>query len=74
MKALPVVDLEAAEQVRRQAQPKAASMQKGPLENVKFKLYGEEVVNKIVSASGKCGRIYLPLGWVGKRVKIIRVD
>ena len=74
MKALRVVDLEATEQVRGQSQPKAEPMQKGPLESVKFKLYGEEVVNKIVSASGKCGRIYLPLGWVGKRVKIIRVD
>jgi putative transposon-encoded protein len=41
---------------------------------VQFSLYGEEVVQKTVTASGTCGRVYLPLGWVGKRVKIIRVD
>lgn len=41
---------------------------------VQFRLYGEEVVHKTVTASGTCGRVYLPLGWVGKRVKIIRVD
>ncbi len=41
---------------------------------VVFRLYGEEVVHKTVTVSGSCGRVYLPLGWVGKRVKIIRVD
>lgn len=41
---------------------------------VKFNLYGEEVIHKTVTASGSCGRVYLPLAWVGKRVKIIRVN
>lgn len=41
---------------------------------VKIELYGNELTHKKVSASGACGRVYLPLTWVGKKVKIIRVD
>ncbi len=41
---------------------------------VKFELYGAEMTQKTVTASGTCGRVYLPLAWVGKRVKIIRLD
>ncbi|MBW2082976.1 MAG: cytoplasmic protein [Deltaproteobacteria bacterium] len=41
---------------------------------VKFEVYGEEMVEKIVKLSGNSGRVYLPPDWVGSRVKIIRVD
>ncbi len=41
---------------------------------VRFELYGLESVEKQVAASGKSGRVYLPMDWLGKRVKIIRVD
>ena len=41
---------------------------------VKFEVYGEEMVEKIVKLSGNSGRVYLPPDWVGCRVKIIRVD
>ncbi len=41
---------------------------------VKFTLYGMEIVDKQVASSGKSGRVYLPLEWLGKRVKIVRVD
>jgi len=41
---------------------------------VRFELYGKEIVEKQVAASGKSGRVYLPVDWLGKRVKIIRVD
>lgn len=43
-------------------------------EKVKFVLHGNEVLEKKVSGTGRCGRIYLPLKWLGKRVKIIRLD
>ncbi len=43
-------------------------------EKVKFEVYGEEMVEKVVKQSGNCGRVYLPPDWVGCRVKIIRVD
>jgi putative transposon-encoded protein len=40
----------------------------------KFEVFGEEMVEKKVKASGNSGRVYLPPDWVGKRVKIIRID
>ena len=40
----------------------------------KFEVYGEEMVEKLVKASGNSGRVYLPPDWVGKLVKIIRID
>ena len=41
---------------------------------VKFEVYGEEMVEKTVKVSGNSGRVYLPPDWVGRRVKIIRID
>ncbi|MCJ2520482.1 MAG: DUF2080 family transposase-associated protein [Candidatus Thermoplasmatota archaeon] len=41
---------------------------------VKFEVYGEEMIEKVVKKSGNSGRIYLPPDWVGKRVKIIRMN
>jgi len=35
---------------------------------------GVEVLGKQVKQSGNSGRIYLPPTWVGKKVKIIRLD
>jgi putative transposon-encoded protein len=43
-------------------------------QKVKFEVYGEEMLEKNVRASGNSGRIYLPPNWVGHRVKIIRID
>ncbi|KIX11647.1 DUF2080 family transposase-associated protein [Dethiosulfatarculus sandiegensis] len=44
------------------------------LGSVKFEVHGLEMLDKQVKQSGNSGRIYLPPHWVGKRVKIIRVD
>jgi putative transposon-encoded protein len=41
---------------------------------VKFEIYGEEMLEKEVKLSGNSGRVYLPPDWVGKQVKIIRID
>jgi hypothetical protein len=41
---------------------------------VKFEIYGEELVEKIVKVSGRNGRIYLPQDWIDHQVKIVRVD
>jgi hypothetical protein len=41
---------------------------------VKFEVFGEEMIEKKVKWSGNTGRIYLPPEWVGKCVKIVRVD
>ncbi len=41
---------------------------------VKFEVFGEEMLEKDVRSSGNSGRVYLPPEWVGRRVKIIRID
>ena len=40
----------------------------------KFEVFGQEMLEKIVKQSGNSGRVYLPPDWVGKRVKVIRVE
>ncbi len=40
----------------------------------KFEVYGEEMIEKEVKQSGNSGRVYLPPEWVGKLVKIIRIE
>ena len=40
----------------------------------KFEVYGEEMIEKEVKQSGNSGRVYLPPDWIGRRVKIIRID
>jgi putative transposon-encoded protein len=40
----------------------------------KFEVFGEEMIEKEVKQSGNSGRVYLPPEWVGKQVKIIRMD
>jgi putative transposon-encoded protein len=41
---------------------------------VRFEIYGEELIEKVVKSSGNSGRVYLPFDWVGQYVKIIRMD
>ena len=40
----------------------------------KFTLFGKEMIEKEVKKSGNTGRVYLPPDWVGKSVRIIRID
>ncbi len=40
----------------------------------KFEVWGEEMIEKEVRQSGNSGRVYLPPEWIGKYVKIIRID
>jgi putative transposon-encoded protein len=44
------------------------------LRKTKFEVFGEEMIEKEVKTSGNSGRVYLPPDWVGKHVKIIRID
>jgi len=46
----------------------------GKSSKAKFGVFGVEMIEKEVKPSGNTGRIYLPLDWVGKHVKIIRLD
>ena len=51
------------------------AMEESPFtRKAKFEVYGEEMIEKEVKQSGNSGRVYLPLEWVGKHVKIIRIE
>jgi putative transposon-encoded protein len=54
--------------------PDPSPQQTGTGTRVKFEIFGEEMIEKRVKASGNSGRVYLPPDWVGHRVKIIRID
>jgi putative transposon-encoded protein len=45
-----------------------------PSNKVKFEVYGEEMIEKVVKMSGNSGRIYLPPDWVDHKIKVIRID
>ena len=47
---------------------------RGKSSKARFRVYGEELIEKKVKSSGNSGRVYLPFDWVGKHVKIIRID
>jgi putative transposon-encoded protein len=46
----------------------------GKSPKAKLTVFGEEIIEKQVRPGGNAGRVYLPLDWVGKLVKIIRID
>ncbi len=39
-----------------------------------FEITGYEVIEKVAKASGTSARVWVPKTWVGKRVKIVRLD
>lgn len=46
----------------------------GKSPKARFGVFGKEMIEKKVKRSGNSGRVYLPSDWVGKLVKIIRID
>jgi len=40
----------------------------------KIQLTGFEMLEKKVNKSGNSGRVYVPIEWVGKKVKIILLE
>lgn len=61
---------------REMALEEISGKPEGPGESpkVKFGVFGEEMIDKEVKRSGNTGRVYLPPDWVGKHVKVIRID
>jgi len=43
-------------------------------EPMKVTLDAYQVVEKVVKPGGNSGRVYVPIDWVGKRVKIVLID
>ena len=40
----------------------------------KIQLTGYEMLEKQVNKSGNSGRVYVPVEWIGKKVKIILIE
>ncbi len=61
---------------KREQNPVVSPSKEEPLfsRKSKFEVYGEEMIEKEVKQSGNSGRVYLPPEWVGKHVKIIRIE
>ena len=41
---------------------------------MEIKMEAYEIIEKVVKASGNSGRVYVPIDWVGKRVKILLIE
>jgi len=44
------------------------------MKETKIQLTGFEMLEKKVNQSGNSGRVYVPVEWIGKRVKIILLE
>lgn len=41
---------------------------------VKCELTGYEMLEKVVNKSGNSGRVYVPVDWIGKKVKVVLIE
>ena len=44
------------------------------LKETNIKLAGYEMLEKQVNKSGNSGRVYVPIEWIGKKVKIVLIE
>jgi putative transposon-encoded protein len=44
------------------------------MKEVKIQLTGFEIIEKSVTKSGNSGRVYVPVEWIGKKVKVILIE
>ena len=44
------------------------------MKETKIQLTGFEMLEKEVHKSGNSGRVYIPIEWIGKKVKIILIE
>jgi len=44
------------------------------MRGIKIQLSGFEMLEKQVNKSGNSGRVYVPVEWIGKRVKIVLLE
>ena len=44
------------------------------MKETRIQLIGFEMLEKVVNKSGNSGRVYVPIEWVGKKVKIILLE
>ena len=41
---------------------------------MEIKMEAYETIEKVVKVSGNSGRVYVPIDWVGKKVKILLIE
>lgn len=41
---------------------------------MKIEINAYQIIEKIVKQSGNSGRVYVPIDWVGKKVKVVLID
>jgi len=41
---------------------------------MKLEIEGYEVIEKVVKSGGNSGRVYVPVNWLNRRVKVIRIE
>jgi len=44
------------------------------IKETKIQLTGFEMLEKQVNKSGNSGRVYVPVDWIGKKVKVILIE
>lgn len=44
------------------------------MKQTKIQLSGYEMLEKQVNKSGNSGRVYVPVEWIGKRVKVVLLE
>ena len=44
------------------------------VKETKIQLQGYEMLEKQVTKSGNSGRVYVPVDWIGKKVKVILLE
>jgi len=44
------------------------------MKETKIQLSGFEMLEKQVNKSGNSGRVYVPVEWIGKRVKVVLLE
>lgn len=44
------------------------------MKETKIQLIGFEMLEKVVNQSGNSGRVYVPVEWIGKKVKIVLLE
>jgi putative transposon-encoded protein len=67
-------DITSQANAKESAESNSVERNSGERKKVKFEIHGEELIEKIVKASGNSGRVYLPPDWIGHSVKIVRID
>ena len=41
---------------------------------MKIEIYGYEAIEKTAMKAASTARVYLPVGWTGKKIKIVRLE